>query len=118
MATMLAQRQTAFAGVRVSAKAPVLVAARSRQAVKAQALFGFGGNKAPAAGAATQYMICIDCGYIYDGSQEFKSLPGSYKCPVCSSPKNRFKAYKGTDVKGKPNNAPATMKKRKDEKKW
>ncbi|GIL81468.1 hypothetical protein Vretimale_1025 [Volvox reticuliferus] len=119
MAAMLAQRQTAFAGARVAPKAPVLAAARSRQAVQTKALFGFGGAKAPAgAGAGTQYMICVDCGYIYDGAQDFKSLPGSYKCPVCSSPKSRFKLYKGTDVKGKPNNAPATMKKRKDAKQW
>jgi hypothetical protein len=30
----------------------------------------------------------IDCGYIYpDG--EFKKAPGSYRCPVCNSPKSR-----------------------------
>ncbi|KXZ46720.1 hypothetical protein GPECTOR_41g685 [Gonium pectorale] len=117
MAAMLAQRQ-AFVGTRV-AKAPMLAAVRSRQTVKTQALFGFGASKAPAGGApAAQFMICIDCGYIYDGAQDFKALPGSYKCPVCSSPKSRFKVYKGTDVKGKPNNAPATMKKRKDAKQW
>ncbi|GFR47026.1 hypothetical protein Agub_g8711 [Astrephomene gubernaculifera] len=120
MATMLTQRQAAaFSGARVAPKAPVLAAARSRQSVQTKALFGFGGAKAAASPATTtQFMICIDCGYIYDGAQDFKSLPGSYKCPVCASPKNRFKAYKGTDVKGKPNNAPATMKKRKDAKQW
>lgn len=116
MATMMAQR-SAF-GARAAPKAPVLAAARSRSTVKVQALFGFGGAKPAAGAAATQYHICIDCGYIYDGSQEFKSLPGSYKCPVCSSPKNRFKVYKGSDVKGKPNNTGAAMKKRKDAKQW
>lgn len=39
-------------------QAPVLAAARSRQAVQTQALFG--ASKAPA-GATKQYMICIDC---------------------------------------------------------
>jgi hypothetical protein len=30
----------------------------------------------------------IDCGYIYpDG--DFKKAPGSYRCPVCNSPKSR-----------------------------
>ncbi|PNW82575.1 hypothetical protein CHLRE_06g284600v5 [Chlamydomonas reinhardtii] len=115
---MLAQRQ-AFSGVRVAPKAPVVAARISRSTVKTQALFGFGAKPAASGGAAAPaFMICIDCGYIYDGGQEFKSLPGSYKCPVCSSPKSRFKVYKGTDVKGKPNNAPATMKKRKDAKQW
>jgi hypothetical protein len=31
---------------------------------------------------------------------------------------SRFKVYKGDDVRGKPNNAKATMQKRKTEKKW
>lgn len=36
--------------------------------------------------------VCIDCGYIYDGSTPFEKLPGNYKCPVCNAPKRRFKA--------------------------
>lgn len=39
--------------------------------------------------------ICVDCGYIYDGSTAFEKLPNSYKCPVCSAPKRRFKPYAG-----------------------
>jgi hypothetical protein len=32
-------------------------------------------------------------GWIYDG--DFAKAPGSFKCPVCKSPKSRFKVYKG-----------------------
>ncbi|KAG2484752.1 hypothetical protein HYH03_016499 [Edaphochlamys debaryana] len=113
MAAMLAQRQTAVSGVRVAAKAPVLSAARSRVAVKPQALFGFGAAK-PAAGGKPAAMICIDCGYIYDG-KDFSKEPASYKCPACGVGKNRFKVYKGTDGKG---NSAAAMKKRKEAKQW
>lgn len=90
--------------------------------VAPKALFGglFGGKSAESGSgaAAPQYFVCIDCGYIYDGAKEFKSLPSSYKCPACNSPKSRFKSYKGTDVKGKPNNSGASMRKRLGEKKW
>ncbi|KAG7672117.1 hypothetical protein NADE_000210 [Nannochloris sp. 'desiccata'] len=37
--------------------------------------------------------ICVDCGYIYDESTAWEKLPNNYKCPVCSSPKRRFKPY-------------------------
>ena len=34
--------------------------------------------------------------YIYDGSEgPFEKLPSSYRCPVCSAPKRRFKPYAG-----------------------
>lgn len=51
--------------------------------------------------------ICIDCGYIYDGSTAFDKLPNNYKCPVCNAPKRRFKSYSGS---GK--NDPKSMKAR------
>ncbi len=59
-----------------------------------------------AARAATY--ICVDCGYIYDESTSFDKLPSSYKCPVCSAPKRRFKTYSGP--KGR--NDPKAMKAR------
>lgn len=49
----------------------------------------------------------MDCGYIYDDSTPFDKLPSSYKCPVCSAPKRRFKVYAGS---GK--NDPKSMKAR------
>jgi len=39
--------------------------------------------------------ICIDCGYIYEGSTAFEKLPNSYKCPTCQAPKRRFKPWSG-----------------------
>lgn len=40
--------------------------------------------------ATKQLYICVDCGYIYDGSEgPFEKLPGSYRCPVCAAPKRR-----------------------------
>ncbi len=51
--------------------------------------------------------ICVDCGYIYDESTAWDKLPNTYKCPVCSSPKRRFKPYNGG---GK--NDPKSMKAR------
>jgi rubredoxin len=51
--------------------------------------------------------ICVDCGYIYDESTAWEKLPNNYKCPVCSSPKRRFKPYNGG---GK--NDPKSMKAR------
>jgi len=45
--------------------------------------------------AAKAAYICVDCGYIYDESTPFDKLPNSYKCPVCSAPKRRFKPYTG-----------------------
>ncbi|KAL4431234.1 hypothetical protein ABPG75_006490 [Micractinium tetrahymenae] len=48
------------------------------------------------AAATKQAYICVDCGYIYDGSEgAFEKLPNSYRCPVCNAPKRRFKAYAG-----------------------
>lgn len=63
-----------------------------------------------------QYYICVDCGWIYDQG-EFSKAPGSFKCPVCRSPKSRFKVYKGA-VKGKPNNAKAAQQSRFKAKEW
>mmetsp|Transcript_24888 Transcript_24888/g.54163 ORF Transcript_24888/g.54163 Transcript_24888/m.54163 type:complete len:119 (-) Transcript_24888:487-843(-) len=97
-------------------KAQPVVVAKPRVQVAAKALFGMGAKKETAASGAPAPYICVDCGYIYEG--DFKTVPASYKCPVCTSPKNRFKVYKGGDVKGRPNNSGAAMKKRKDEKKW
>ena len=51
-------------------------------------------------------------------AEDFKKLPGSFKCPACSSTKNRFKVYKGADVRGKPNNTGASMQKRMGAKQW
>eukprot|EP00878_Enallax_costatus_P002740 GHUV01002929.1.p2 GENE.GHUV01002929.1~~GHUV01002929.1.p2 ORF type:complete len:118 (+),score=25.15 GHUV01002929.1:40-393(+) len=111
----VAGHQSFGAVPRASAIGRPVVASR-QPAVKAQALFGFGGSKKETATAvATQYYICVDCGYIYDG--DFKKAPGSYKCPVCSSPKSRFKVYKGA-VKGKPNNTGAAMKQRFQARQW
>lgn len=60
----------------------------ARRQVAPKAFFGFGSKSSSSdAAAAPQYYICIDCGYIYDG--DFKKAPSSYRCPVCSSPKNR-----------------------------
>ncbi|GAX85079.1 hypothetical protein CEUSTIGMA_g12499.t1 [Chlamydomonas eustigma] len=65
-----------------------------RGQVSAKALFGlFGGKKEE--DSAQQYYICIDCGFIYDG--DFKSAPASYKCPACTSGKNRFKVGQERD---------------------
>ena len=57
--------------------------------------------------AAATY-ICVDCGYLYDEPTAFAKLPNNYKCPVCSSPKRRFKAYSGGNKK----NDPKSMKNR------
>ncbi|GAQ86155.1 hypothetical protein KFL_002730130 [Klebsormidium nitens] len=53
------------------------------------------GGRAPPQGprAAGQAYICQDCGYIYNERKPFDSLPREYSCPVCSSPKRRFKPY-------------------------
>ena len=48
---------------------------------------------------AKESFICIDCGYIYT-KPGFEELPKSYRCPQCSSPKRRFKAYEGGDSSG------------------
>eukprot|EP00882_Tetradesmus_deserticola_P001848 GHRQ01001982.1.p1 GENE.GHRQ01001982.1~~GHRQ01001982.1.p1 ORF type:complete len:123 (+),score=26.25 GHRQ01001982.1:85-453(+) len=101
---------------RVSAAVRPVTSVR-QPAVVTRGFFGFGGNKDNSGGpAAAQYHICIDCGYIYpDG--DFKKAPGSYRCPVCNSPKSRFKVYKGA-VKGKPNNSGAAVKQRFKAREW
>ncbi|GAX81748.1 hypothetical protein CEUSTIGMA_g9176.t1 [Chlamydomonas eustigma] len=43
-------------------------------------------------------MVCVDCGYIYDG-ENFDALPSSYACPACSASKKRFKAFNGSTSK-------------------
>ena len=40
-------------------------------------------------------MVCVDCGYIYDGDDAFEKLPSNFKCPVCSSPKKRSARIRG-----------------------
>ena len=46
----------------------------------------------------------LHAGYIYDGSEgPFEKLPNSYRCPVCSSPKRRFKPYAGAASGGAKN---------------
>ncbi|CAL5223004.1 g5453 [Coccomyxa viridis] len=59
---------------------------RGRVAATPQALFG---TKAP---SKQEQYLCIDCGYIYDGRVPFQQLEKDYRCPVCNSPKRRFKA--------------------------
>jgi len=76
----------------------------------------FGGSAGKKDGAEAPAYICTACGFIYDG--DFKSAPGSYKCPVCNVPKSKFKVYKGNDVKGRPNNAQGAMQKRFKAKQW
>ncbi|KAI8464737.1 MAG: rubredoxin-like protein [Monoraphidium minutum] len=73
-------------------------AARSRQRVVAVAA-----RKAAGKAASTAAYICLDCGWVYDGSKgPFEKLPNNYRCPVCNSPKKRFvpKEPKGKGTKG------------------
>ncbi|KAL4853604.1 Rubredoxin-1 [Chlorella vulgaris] len=75
-----------FAGTAVQAR-PALPLRAPRAAVRTVA--------ARAATSKATY-ICVDCGYLYDGSEgPFEKLPSSYRCPVCSAPKRRFKPYAG-----------------------
>jgi rubredoxin len=56
-------------------------------------------------------LVCSDCGYIYnDAKKPFESLPNSYKCPVCSSNKKRFKKYNKKET----SNTGAAMRARMD----
>lgn len=64
-------------------------------------------------GAAAGYRICIDCGWLVS-SEDF---PDVKACPVCKSPRSRFKAYKGA-VKGRPNNSGGAMKQRFQAREW
>lgn len=119
--------QSSFVGSRpVLVKRALVKPVTRNAAVSTQAFFFGGGNKSSGStasggksGAASGFYICIDCGYIYDNSAgPWNEIPSFYRCPACNSPKSRFKAYKGTDVKGKPNNAKASMQKRMKEKNW
>jgi flavin reductase (DIM6/NTAB) family NADH-FMN oxidoreductase RutF/rubredoxin len=42
-----------------------------------------------AAPKAAQY-VCGICGYVYDGAEDFESLPEDYRCPICKQPKSVF----------------------------
>ncbi|KAG1681031.1 hypothetical protein FOA52_009991 [Chlamydomonas sp. UWO 241] len=87
MASMLSQRSVMASSSRLVAPRGVRSGAASRSPrLRVQ--------------AAANAMVCIDCGYIYDGKVPFDSLPGSYKCPVCDSPKKRFKALTGKVARG------------------
>jgi len=61
--------------------------------------------------ASSSAMVCVDCGYIYDGKEAFDSLPNNYKCPVCDSSKKRFFAATGRVPRG---NAPKVMRERRE----
>jgi len=78
-----------------------------------QAFFGFGGGGK--VDDAKSY-ICVDCGWIYDAGK-FSEAPGSFKCPVCQSPKRRFKPYAGK-VSGRPKNDSRSMDARYKAKEW
>lgn len=83
--------RAAFRGTSLQARPAVLPRRRAARAVS---------QTVSARAAAKQAYICVDCGYIYDGSDgPFDKLPSSYKCPVCSAPKRRFKAYDGRSGK-------------------
>lgn len=89
-------------GTRVNSSAPVFLRgtalkrnvvpaaarpSRSAAVTTPMAFFGMGGGPKQVDG---QPMLCIDCGYIYRGS-DFNSLPKDWECPPCGSGKNRFK---------------------------
>jgi flavin reductase (DIM6/NTAB) family NADH-FMN oxidoreductase RutF/rubredoxin len=42
-----------------------------------------------AAPPKAQY-VCGVCGYVYDGAEDFESLPEDYRCPICKQPKSVF----------------------------
>ena len=93
--------------------------ARGAGGATPQAFLGglFGGGKSSGGGAgggaAAGYRICIDCGWLVS-SEDF---PDVKACPVCKSPRSRFKAYKGA-VKGRPNNSGGAMKQRFQAREW
>lgn len=35
--------------------------------------------------------ICVVCGYVYEGKQDFDDLPESWVCPICGVDKSFFK---------------------------
>lgn len=43
--------------------------------------------KAKATAKSAAY-VCLECGYLYTGSEPFESLK-NYACPVCAAPKRR-----------------------------
>eukprot|EP01025_Chloroclados_australasicus_P050180 TRINITY_DN5740_c0_g1_i1.p3 TRINITY_DN5740_c0_g1~~TRINITY_DN5740_c0_g1_i1.p3 ORF type:complete len:129 (-),score=2.22 TRINITY_DN5740_c0_g1_i1:222-608(-) len=89
---------------------------KARKSVNPQAFLGglFGGGPSGPEGA---YYICAQCGYIYDGREDFQSLDNSYKCPKCTATKRKFRVYKG-EVKGRPRNDLKSMKQRMSERQW
>ncbi|CAI5478008.1 unnamed protein product [Closterium sp. Yama58-4] len=78
------------AGLR-SSRGPISSAAVSVSSAAPLTLTG-GASGPPRVTMASAY-ICRDCGYIYNSRTPFEKLPDSYKCPVCSAPKRRFKPY-------------------------
>jgi flavin reductase (DIM6/NTAB) family NADH-FMN oxidoreductase RutF/rubredoxin len=40
--------------------------------------------------AKTEHYVCSVCGYEYDGTEPFESLPEDYCCPICKQPKSAF----------------------------
>ncbi|GJP39321.1 hypothetical protein CLOM_g23704 [Closterium sp. NIES-68] len=52
-----------------------------------------GGASGPPRVTMASAYICRDCGYIYNSRTPFEKLPDTYRCPVCSAPKRRFKPY-------------------------
>ncbi|GBF94813.1 hypothetical protein Rsub_07985 [Raphidocelis subcapitata] len=88
--------------VRAQARAAPVATAAARSRRRAVAVSAR--KTAAKGGAQAQAYVCIDCGWIYDGSQgPFEKLPGSYRCPVCNSNKRRFAK---TEAKGKAKAAP------------
>mmetsp|Transcript_8185 Transcript_8185/g.20453 ORF Transcript_8185/g.20453 Transcript_8185/m.20453 type:complete len:141 (-) Transcript_8185:385-807(-) len=73
-----------------------MVAARKAPKVASRTSVKVNAKAASKPAAKNAMMVCIDCGYLYDGKRgPFAELPKSYVCPVCGSGKNRFKAYSG-----------------------
>ncbi|PRW58553.1 Rubredoxin-like superfamily [Chlorella sorokiniana] len=93
MALALAKPRPAVAGAQRAAMRGTAVQARPVLPERRAAARAPLAVSARATKQQTAY-ICIDCGYIYDGSEgPFDKLPSSYRCPVCSAPKRRFKPY-------------------------
>eukprot|EP00199_Chlamydomonas_sp_CCMP681_P004864 CAMPEP_0119106162 /NCGR_PEP_ID=MMETSP1180-20130426/3928_1 /TAXON_ID=3052 ORGANISM="Chlamydomonas cf sp, Strain CCMP681" /NCGR_SAMPLE_ID=MMETSP1180 /ASSEMBLY_ACC=CAM_ASM_000741 /LENGTH=144 /DNA_ID=CAMNT_0007091417 /DNA_START=64 /DNA_END=498 /DNA_ORIENTATION=+ len=88
MRSMSAQQASQVGRPKVARRLAVSVTARAaKSAVKGKA-------------AA---MVCIDCGYLYDGKLgPFEEL-GAYNCPVCGANKKRFRAFDGSVSRGNDN---------------
>mmetsp|Transcript_13817 Transcript_13817/g.29817 ORF Transcript_13817/g.29817 Transcript_13817/m.29817 type:complete len:144 (+) Transcript_13817:103-534(+) len=102
MASLVAQKAfvgSTFSKAALSKKQNVVRSSRQRMTVEARAA------KTKAA------MVCVDCGYIYDGPEAFDDAPNSYRCPVCAAPKRRFKEFRGSVPRG---NDPKSMISRRD----